>query len=123
MTTQGATYGLSFRLDKIANCDKELQRILSQVHHYLYNFGHSRLFLAIGKSYFQKCCRSWVQVTTHLEKFLQDPKSNYSLFMSVLEREKQKFPENSFFYKKLKEIELLISMGPSFSFESFFVIP
>lgn len=119
MTTQNNLYGMTFKLESSVDGDRELQEIISQVHHYLYNFGHNRLFLAIGRSYFQKCCRSWVRVTTHLEKFLQDPKSNYSLFMSILEHEKQKFPEHSFFNKKLKEMALLVSLGPSFSLKSF----
>lgn len=122
MATQSTTYGMGFRLGKSDNCDKELQEIVSQMHDYLYHFGDNRLFLVLARSYFQKCCRSWSRVTAHLEKFLQDPKSNYSLLVVVLEHEIQKFPEHSFFYKKLKEMELLISLGPQFTFKTFSVI-
>jgi hypothetical protein len=57
-------------------------------------------------------------VTTHLDKFLQDPRSNYSLFISVLEHEMQKFPDHSFYGKKLKEMEQLVALGPSFNIKS-----
>lgn len=95
--------------------DRELEEIVSQVHEYLYNFGQKRILLAMGRSYYQRCCRSWAKITSHLGKFLQDPRTNYSMMIIVLEHEIQKFPQRAFYTKKLKALEKLVSMGLNFS--------
>ncbi|MBS0286648.1 MAG: hypothetical protein JSR17_05090 [Proteobacteria bacterium] len=118
MATHSTTFGLSLDLASIEDCDKELQSLINDVHLYLYHFGNNWFFHALGKSYFQKCCRSWVRVSTHLEKFLLDPRSNYSMLMVVLDHEMHKFPQNSFFGKELRTLSQLIAMGPNFSITS-----
>ncbi len=115
MATHSTTYSLSADLAQIIDCDKELQGIINEVNHYLYNFAHNWFYLAIGRSHFHKCTRSWIRVYTHLEKFLQDPRSNYSMLMFVLEHEIQKFPKGSFLYNKFIRLEQLVAMGPHFS--------
>ncbi len=118
MATQSTAFGVNIEYERIEDCDKELKQIISQIQHYLYNFGQSWIFLALGKTYFQKCCRSWVRVSTHLEKFLNDPRTNYSLLMVVLEHEIEKFPKGSFYAQKLHSLQRLVSMGPRFSFDT-----
>ncbi|MBI2791996.1 MAG: hypothetical protein HYX61_08560 [Gammaproteobacteria bacterium] len=119
MSTQSSTYGDSVKIEKVEAPDHELNEIISQIHHYLFNFGHNWFFLFLGRSYFHKCCASWVHVSTHLDKFLQNPRNNYTLLMLVLENEIAKFPPQSFYGKKLKSLEQLVSMGLNFSVTSF----
>ncbi|MBS0290382.1 MAG: hypothetical protein JSS07_10175 [Proteobacteria bacterium] len=95
--------------------DKKLDEIVSGVDNYLFNFGQNRIFLTMGRSYFQRCCRSWSKVTIHLDKFLQDPRANYSMLMITLEHEIKKFPQQSFYAKQLKSLARLVSKGPNFS--------
>ncbi len=118
MAILSTAYGVNIDYQSVEDCDKELNQIITQVQHYLYNFGQSWFFLALGKSYFKKCCRSWVRVSTHLEKFLNDPRTNYSLLMVVLEHEIDKFPKGSFYAQKLLSLQRLVSLGPHFSFNT-----
>lgn len=114
MAIISSTYGLHPEMIHYEDCDARLEEIMEQVGHYLYNFGHSWFFLSIGRSYFQRCCKSWVRVSSNLEKFLRDPRMNYSLLMIVLEHEIQKFPAGSYYGKQLRELEKLVALGPSF---------
>ncbi len=118
MVVHTTNFGLTTGMPSTPVCDEQLQIIINEINYYLYHFGHNWIFLSIGRNHFKKCCRSWVRVYTHLDKFLGDPRCHYSLLMSVLEYEKQKFPPGSFFAKKLKELEQLVSMGPDFSITS-----
>lgn len=103
------------KIEKTKDSEKQLQDIIIAIQHYLYNFGHSWLYLAIGRSYYQKCNRSWARVITHIEKFLRSPRDNYTLLMSVLEHELEKFPPNSYYGKHLKSLEDLFRTGPNFN--------
>ncbi|MGD9592339.1 MAG: hypothetical protein AB7V32_07455 [Candidatus Berkiella sp.] len=114
MVTNTTAIGLNPDIANAQACDEELHHIIDEINHYLYNFGHSWIFLSIGRSHFQKCSRSWARVYVHLGKFLQDPRSNYSLLMTILDHEKQKFPQGSFYAKKLIKLEQLVCLGPIF---------
>ena len=94
--------------------DQCLHTIMDGIQHYLYNYGHSWIFLALGRSYFCKCSRSWVHVSMHLEKFLRDPKNNYSLLMLILEQEIEKFPEGAYYTRQLAALKKLMVTGPQF---------
>jgi len=118
------TEGTKAHVVGTSESDDQLQHIVHEVHHYLDDFCHHKFYFAIRKSRYQKCVRSWSRVSTHLDKFLFDPKSNYSLMVVVLEHEMQKFPKRSFYSIQLHEIEKLISHGPSFTCPAFdFIIP
>src|SRR5579871_5760319 len=79
-----------------------LQAIIDCIQGYLFNCSSSWLFQCFAKSYYHKCSRSWTQVNIHIEKFLLDPKLNYSQLKDVIELERQKFPTNSYYGKQLK---------------------
>lgn len=102
--------------------DKNLQQLLDEVNNYLFNFSNSWFFYAVGRGYFKKCVRSWTRIITHLEKFLQSPRTDYSLFMTVLDIEIQKFHKRSFYGKQLKALSELLAKGPSFTITSRFDI-
>jgi hypothetical protein len=113
MAVQSTTYG---DVELTAHdCDAQLKEIVGRVNQYLYDIGHSWFFHTMNRAYFQKCCRSWVRVVTHLETFLADPRSNYSMLMLVLEHEMTKFHPKSFYAKQLKALEQLLVQGPSFN--------
>ena len=98
--------------------DKNLQQLLEEMNNYLFNFSNNWFFLAVGRGYFRKCVRSWARVTTHLEKFLQSPRTDYSLLMTVLDIEMQKFHKRSFYGKQLQALSMLLAKGPSFTITS-----
>lgn len=114
MVTHSTTY-VTQVFSRSEDCDKQLQLLVDEINNYLYHVGHHWIFLTLGRSHFQKCCRSWVRVYTHLDKFLQDPRTNYSLLMIIIEHEKRRFPQGSFYAKKLAELDQLLSLGPAFS--------
>ncbi len=118
MAVSSTTIGFTADILDVHVCDKQLHDIIDEINHYLYNFGRNWFFLSLGRAHYQKCCRSWVRVYTHLDKFLRDPRSNYSLLMVVIEHEKHKFQQSSYYAKRLKELEQLVSMGPNFSITS-----
>lgn len=118
MATQSSTFGQNIDIKMIEASNKELHDIISQINQYLYDFGHNWFLHAVAKSYFHKCSRSWVRVSNHLDKFLENPRNNYSLLMIVLEHELDKFPHQSFYRKKLISLHHLVSMGPNFSITS-----
>lgn len=118
MAMSSTTIGFTTEIPDVKVCDKQLHVIVDEINRYLFNFGRNWFFLSVGRAHYQKCCRSWARVYTHLDKFLNDPRSNYSLLMVVLEHEKQKFPQGSYYAKRLKELEHLVSMGPNFSITS-----
>lgn len=115
MAVQSVTYSVSLKIEKVEESQKQLQDIIVAVHHYLYNFGHNWFYLAVGRAYYLKCSRSWVRVTTHIEKFLHSPRDNYSLLMSVLDHELQKFPANSYYSKQLQLLADFFRKGPNFN--------
>lgn len=113
MALQSITYDLSVgeALDKIKSSREHLQTITNEVQGYLSNYGNNWLFFTIGKAHYYKCFRSWARVNNHLEKFLSDPKNNYSLLMTVIDHELAKFHPQSFYAKKLYELQRLIASG------------
>lgn len=96
----------------IEDSTQRLNEITTQINEYLYNFAQSPFFQMIGRSYFQKCLKSWVMVSSHLEKFLNHPRANYSLLMVILDHEMLKFPSHSFYCKQLRALAQLIATGP-----------
>lgn len=94
--------------------DKQLRDILSEINHYLYQYGNSPFFLTFSRAYFQKCVKSWLMVGDHLDRFLLHPRKNYSYFMQILDHEMARFPEHSFYGKQLRELAQLIARGPDF---------
>lgn len=98
--------------------DVNLQQLLTEVNNYLFNFSNNWFFLAVGRGYFRKCVRSWTRVTVHLEKFLQNPRNHYSLFMSILDIEIQRFPKSSYYGQHLKALSRLLAKGPNFTITS-----
>jgi hypothetical protein len=125
MTLNGGNMAINFPIfsfitrakkvkEVIEDSDGHLKEITSSINEYLYQFGHSPFLLLIGRSHFQKCVKSWLMVSDHLEKFLQHPKENYSLFMMILEHEISRFPYHSFYNKQLRKVAQLIAKGPDF---------
>lgn len=115
MAVQSITSGISSKIKKVDTSHQQLEGIIEAVYHYLFNFGHNWFYLAIGKSYYLKCSRSWVRVTTHIEKFLRAPRENYTLLMLVLDLELQKFSPNSYYGKHLKALKDFFRRGPHFN--------
>lgn len=113
MALQSITYDLSVgeALDKVQASREHLQKIINEIQVYLSNYGNNWLFFTIGKSHYYKCFRSWARVNNHLEKFLNDPKNNYSLLMTVIDHELAKFHPHSFYAKKVIELQRLIVSG------------
>jgi hypothetical protein len=114
MVIENTTYGAQIERIPTQDGDQHLQEIISQVQGYFFNFESNWFYLFLAKSYYHKCHRSWTVVNTHLETFLEDPKTHYSLLMVVLELEMEKFHPRSFYCKQLKALLELISAGPSF---------
>lgn len=96
------------------DCDAMLNQLISEINIYLYDYHHNWLRQAFSQFYYLKCYRSWARVHSHLEKFLRQPRVNYSMMMFILENEIKKFPNHSFYDKRLKAIAKLIARGPSF---------
>ncbi|MCS5710898.1 hypothetical protein [Candidatus Berkiella aquae] len=113
MGLQSITYDLSFveAYDKLTQSHEHLRNIRHEVHHYLSNYGSNWFFFTLGKSHYFKCYRSWARVSNQLEKFLNDPKNHYSQLMAVLDHELAKFSPNTFYAKKLMELQALIVTG------------
>lgn len=115
MALQSSMHGLSKDVVQ-AEGDQRLSEIIDGIHFYLKHFGQNWLYVSIARSYYLRCSRSWSKVAMHLEKFLYNPRNNYSLFMVVLEHEIQKFPPRSYYGKQLQALQRLIRQGPSFNF-------
>lgn len=113
MALQSITYDLSLKeaFDKLKESRQELQSITNEVHNYLSHYGNNWLFFALGKAHYQKCYRSWARVSNNMEKFLHDPKNNYTLLMQVLDHEIAKFPPKTFYAKQLVRLQQLIVSG------------
>jgi hypothetical protein len=112
---QDIDYVWNVKLAPIEESDKALEKIINSIHTYLSDYTESKLFLVFSKFYFKRCCRSWVRISTHLEKFLIEPKMNYTVLMSVLDNEIQKFPFYSSYYKLLCDLKSLVSKGKTFN--------
>lgn len=112
---QEFTYVFNAQVADVQDCERRLHEVVRDIQYYLFQFGSNWLLFWLGRSYFRRCCRSWMRVSAHLEKFLFDPKINYSLLMVVLEQEIQKFPLRSFYGKELQTLQQLIVTGPHFN--------
>lgn len=112
--TIAALYNYGFRKDA-KNGDKELLTIVRGVENYLKKREQKRFFLSIAFKYHKRCCKSWAKVSLYLQKFLNNPKSNYSMLMFVLEQEKEKFRQPSFYGGQLCALFALLESGPNFS--------
>lgn len=115
MATISTTYGYGSPRKKEKNADKALEGIIRDIQNYLSKTERKRFFLSITLKYHKRCCKSWAKVGVYLQKFLNDPKSNYSLLMVVLEAEIDKFPQRSYYGEKLLLLHQLLESGPIFS--------
>jgi|GEM_PF-6392515 len=113
MAMQSITYNLGIKeaFDRLYSSRQHLQNINEEMQNYLNNYGNNWFFFALGKAHYYKCYRSWARVSNHLEKFMRDPKNNYTLLMSVIDHELAKFAPQLFYAKKLKELQQLIISG------------
>lgn len=114
VTQQSHHYILNARLAPVSDCNQSLQDIVSDIEFYLDDCGESWFYVTVGRAHFLRCCRSWMRLSLHLEKFLFDPKIHYSRLARVLEQEKHRFSRYSYYGKRIRALENLISSGPSF---------
>lgn len=115
MATISTTYGYGFKTKEKRNGDKELGIIVHDIQNYLKRSDRKRFFLSITVKYHKRCCKSWAKVGFYLQKFLNDPKTNYSMLMFTLEQEIEKFPIHSFYREKLQVLFVLLESGPNFT--------
>lgn len=115
MATISTTYGYGIHKSKPKDADKELVSIVHDIQKYLKRTETKRFYLSITLKYHKRCCKSWARVGLQLQKFLNDPKSHYSLLMSTLEKEIEKFPKKSFYGERLLILHQLIEQGPEFT--------
>lgn len=112
-----ALHSISYQLgakeafDKFYDSRQHLKAIILEMKNYLNNYGNNWFFFALGKAHYYKCYRSWARVSNHLQKFMHDPKNNYTLLMSVIDHELAKFAPQTFYAKKLLELQNLIVSG------------
>lgn len=113
MAIESSTFGISSVVEKLENYDTRLQTIILNIHFYLFTISNSWFYIAVRKNYYHKCNKSWALISEAFEKFLENPRNNYSTFMLVLEQEIDKFPHYSGYYKQLRALSDYISMGPN----------
>jgi hypothetical protein len=113
MALQSITYNLDIKeaFDRVYDSRSHLKTINHEMENYLNNYGNNWFFFALGKAHYYKCYRSWARVSNHLQKFMNDPKNNYTLLMSVIDHELAKFTPQTFYAKKLVELQNLIVSG------------
>ena len=99
----------------VSDCDKQLQNIVSDIQAHLCFMSHHWLFYVFAKPYFRRCCHSWLHVSGQFRVFLKDPKKNYSMLMTVLDHELDRFSPYTVYYKKLYDLKALLRLGPAFT--------
>lgn len=115
MTTISTTYGYGMHIKEKRNGDNELRSIVQDIQLYLKKSDKKRFFLTITVKYHKRCCKSWAKIGFYLQKFLIDPKANYSMLMFILEQELDKFPKRSYYGQKLQVLFQLLEAGPVFT--------
>ena len=113
MAIESTTFGISSIAEKFENYDARLQAILLRIHLYLFKFGNNWLYSTLRKNYFHKCNKSWGIINESLDRFIDNPRDNYSALMTVLEQERQRFPSHSYYGKQLRELADFIAAGPA----------
>ena len=113
MALQSITYNLGIKeaFDRFYDSRAHLKTIHREMQSYLDHYGSNWFFFTVGKSHYYKCYRSWARVSNHLDKFMNDPKNNYSVLMSVIDHELAKFAPQTYYAKKLTELQKLIVSG------------
>jgi hypothetical protein len=115
MATVSKAFNGATRASSQAECDQDLQAIISDVQHYLQSYNRKRFFLSVSVKYHKRCCKSWSKIGFQLQKFLKTPKEQYSVLMVMLEQEIKNFPKGSYYCKQLRKLIHLLEKGPLFS--------
>lgn len=113
MGIESSTFGISSVAQKFKNCDDSFRLIVLNIHLHLFNVANSRLYSIMRRGYLVKCNKSWDLVNEALDRFIKNPRDNYSSLKAILEQEQEKFPSRSYYCKQLRALSDYIAMGPS----------
>lgn len=113
MAIESLTFGLSSVAQKFQHCDDRFRLIVLNIHLYLFNVSNSRVYSILRRGYLLKCNKSWDLINEALDRFIKNPRDNYSSLKAILEQEQQKFPRHSYYCKQLRALSDYIAMGPS----------
>jgi hypothetical protein len=113
MAIESLTFGLSSVAQKFQHCDDRFRLIVLNIHLYLFNASNSRVYSILRRGHLLKCNKSWDLINEALDRFIKNPRDNYSSLKAILEQEQQKFPSHSYYCKQLRALSDYIAMGPS----------
>lgn len=113
MAIESSTFGISSVAKKFEHCDDRFRLIVLNIHLYLFNKSNNWAYSILRRGYLVKCNKSWDLINEALDRFIKNPRDNYSSLKAILEQEQQKFPSHSYYYKQLRALSEYIAMGPS----------
>jgi len=103
---------MSLRGAKVVDGNIMLYHILQETHGLIHSLGRNSLLKVLSrKDDMQRA--SWMRVSLELEAFLENPAKNYTRFVNVLEKEKNKCSCTKY-AQKLSDLEMLVKRGPKF---------
>lgn len=93
--------------------DPRLKDIIESVERYLAHLEYKmrKPWLWCGKRYLHAVSASWMRVCVGLQVFLEDPSKQYTPFMSVLDGERRRFADSSYYVRLLSSLSARLAEG------------